>query len=229
MSIFSDVRRAHASRVVTGLYGLADAGASQNDPERLAAQLLEGGCRLIQLRCKDWSDEDILIAGRGIWRRCQAADAALFINDHTHIARTLGATGVHLGQVDGPLPPRASDDALLIGRSTHNPEQARRAVQQGADYIAFGPVFHTPHLSRHKPIRGATPLPAVRNAIPANVPLVAIGGIRPQNIAELQRVGVNAWAIIGAIALAADPVQATRDLLPQSSGAKTANEGPREL
>jgi thiamine-phosphate pyrophosphorylase len=154
---------------------------------------------------------------------CRAAGATLIVNDDPRVAAASGAHGVHLGQLDGTvaearkvLPPGS-----IVGRSTGDLDQLRLAVLElqrassasAADYVAFGPIWETPHLSRPKPVRGVERLQEARGVVPASVPLVAIGGITAARLPEVRGAGADAWAVIGAIASAEDPVAATRSLL----------------
>lgn len=204
--------RAEVERRIRGLYGIAD-GSVSPDPVRLGVAMLEGGCRLVQLRCKGWSLDDVERAARELGARCRAVGATLLVNDHPEIAAAAEADGVHLGQTD-----LSSEDARkllgphrILGRSTNAPEQVAAALD-GADYVAFGPLFPTPHLSRPKDVQGLARFRSVREQVPAGVPLVAIGGITAERLPEILAAGADAWAVIGAIAHAADPVAATRAL-----------------
>jgi thiamine-phosphate pyrophosphorylase len=195
--------------MIRGLYGIADAGNGR-DPVELGQAMLDGGCRLLQLRCKGWPADDMLRAALDLGDRCKRVDALFLVNDDIDVAAACGADGVHLGQLDVTtdmarqrLPPNA-----IIGRSTNRLEQVRDAAED-ADYLAFGPVFPTDNLSRPKEIQGALLLQRVRQL--TRLPLVAIGGINAQNLAAVAPF-CDAWAVIGAIATADDPVTATRSL-----------------
>jgi thiamine-phosphate diphosphorylase len=196
---------------VHGLYGIADAFASGGDPVGLATWLLAGGCKIIQIRCKGWSTADVRDAAIQIRQRCHAVDALCLINDHPSLVLEVGADGVHVGQLDGD---DRSIRALvgpdhIVGRSTHTLEQVEQALP-AADYIGFGPIFSTPHLSVAKPERGLEALRAAADAVQNRCPLVAIGGLTPDHVPELKGAGAQAWATIGHIANAADPTLATR-------------------
>lgn len=198
---------------IRGLYGIADAQASGGDPERLAVAMLAGGCRLVQLRAKGWDLDDTERVGRRIASRCRIAGATFILNDHPELAVALDADGVHIGQLDGDIEAARQivGPRRIIGRSTHDPEQVLRALT-GADYLAFGPVFPTPNLSRPKLVRGPERLADTVRAVRGRVPVVAIGGIGPAEIPAVLATGAQAWAVIGAIASASDPVVATRAL-----------------
>jgi thiamine-phosphate pyrophosphorylase len=134
------------------------------------------------------------------------------MNDRVDLALAVGADGVHLGQED--LPPRLARPLLragmILGVSTHSIEQARRAQADGADYVAVGAMFAT----RTKPdfeLVGPALVRAVRGEI--RVPLVGIGGISADNVAEVIRAGADGVAVISAVCAAADPAAASRRFL----------------
>jgi len=201
-----------------GLYGIADAEVSR-DPAKLAHQMLSGGCRIIQLRCKKLQPSEIARLGSEILADCRRFGALLIINDHPEIAASIGADGVHLGQKDGEIAQarKILGEEALIGRSTNQVLQVVSAAME-ADYIAFGPVFCTSNAGRPKRVRGLEGLRQARGFVPAHRPLVAIGGINEERLESVVAAGADAWAAIGAIALDRDPVAATRRLSrPHSS------------
>lgn len=119
--------------------------------------------------------------------------ARLIINDHTKVANTIGADGVHLGQDDGSV-----DEArallgpnALIGLSTHSLEQVRLA--KNVDYIGFGPVFETTTKVAAGPPRGLVDLRAAVSE--SAVPVIAIGGITGKNLSAVRATGTHGWAI----------------------------------
>ncbi len=197
--------------MIRGLYGIADACASGDDPVRLAEQLLAGGCRVVQVRCKRWSRDDIRLAAIEIRRRCHAVDALCLINDDPSLVAEVGADGVHVGQMDGSagqIRDLLGPDRIL-GRSTHSPEHIADALPE-ADYVAFGPIYTTPNLSVPKPAQGIDSLRAAAQALNGRAPLVAIGGLLPHHVPGLKDAGAQAWAVIGHIARANDPALASR-------------------
>ena len=136
------------------------------------------------------------------------------MNDRYDIALLADADAVHLGQSD--MPPSAIPDdvreRLAIGRSTHTREDLETAQQEPVDYIAFGPVFGTTSKESEFDARGLEALTtAVRLSAPR--PLVAIGGIQSQHLADLRRVGVGGFAVISGVAGADDPIIAARELM----------------
>lgn len=202
---------------IRGLYGIADACASGDDPVGLAEQLLAGGCRVIQVRCKRWSRGDIRAAAIEIRRRCHAVDALCLVNDDVSLVDEVGADGVHVGQLDGDAETVRSllGPDRILGRSTHSTAQIREALTE-ADYIAFGPIFPTSNLSVQKPARGVDELRSAAHVVDGRTPLVAIGGLLPHHVPELKDAGAQAWAVIGHIASADDPARASRMWAPSS-------------
>lgn len=174
-----------------------------------------GGASLIQLREKQ-------LPALQLYEHATAAVAAaprtgvqLIINDRADIALAAGAYGVHLGQDD--MPPDAARQLLgpqgIIGYSTHNVEQARRALTLPINYIAIGPIFATATKSDTSPTLGLDGLQAVRHAV-GNAQLVAIGGISHANARQVIEAGADSVAVISA--LLSDPTritEATRALI----------------
>jgi thiamine-phosphate pyrophosphorylase len=164
---------------------------------------------ILQLREKQAWPRRLLAAARGAAARCAEHGVLFIVNDDPRLALAAGADGVHVGQTD--MPPAAAreivGDDLLIGRSTHTP--AEIDASDGADYIGVGPVHATPT----KPGRPAVGLELVRYAAAhATVPFFAIGGIDATNVAAVRAAGARRIAVVRAIAAAADPAAAAREL-----------------
>lgn len=210
--------RASVRSLVRGLYGLADAGGGAGDPVRLADALLIGGCRLIQLRCKDWKVDEIERAGREVAARCHQVGATFILNDHAALVRAVGADGVHVGQldIDSDAARRLIGPDAILGRSTHSEEQLAQACRN-ADYVAFGPIWSTKNTDRDKGERGLAALARARDIV-GELPLVAIGSIDASRVPLVRAAGADAWAVIGAVRDAADPVAACRELVAAGEG-----------
>jgi thiamine-phosphate pyrophosphorylase len=199
------------------LYPIVDDSDATKSPVLLAEQILGCGVPLLQLRLKTASTRDFVEVARELRRRCSRAGARLIINDRCDIAKLVDADGVHLGQ-DDLLPADARailGSGAIIGFSTHNQLQLTHAVRgEACDYVAFGPVFAT--ASKHNP-DPTTGIPELREAVATCPrPVVAIGGIGRENLAEVLACGAAAAAVIGAIARAPDPAAATMDLLARA-------------
>jgi thiamine-phosphate pyrophosphorylase len=199
------------------LYAIVDPLDTGRDPAALAAALLRGGARLVQLRWKGASARELLAAALAIRPLARTAGALFLVNDRPDVARAAEADGVHLGQDD--LPPAAARRVLgpgrLVGVSTHDPGQARAAEAAGADYIGVGPVYATATKPNALAPRGLALVSAVRAAV--RCPLVAIGGITPETAPAVRAAGADAVAMIGALVRAPDPEAAVREALARLS------------
>jgi thiamine-phosphate pyrophosphorylase len=191
------------------LYLVVEARPGGSDPEELLRAALQGGVDVVQLREKSGDQHAVVRAGRVFRRLCDAYDALFIVNDRPDLAIACAADGVHLGQHDGAAAAarRLVGDDLLIGLSTHSPDQVDGATE--ADYIAVGPVYATPTKPEYPPV--GTELVSYA-AAHAHVPFFAIGGIDPGNAAEVVAAGAERVAVVRAIRDAPDPGEAARML-----------------
>jgi thiamine-phosphate pyrophosphorylase len=180
----------------------------------MARALCDGGSDLIQLRAKDWEHERIERAAAEIHPILSAAGVGLVVNDSPSIARSVGAEFCHLGQEDffdsGHRHVdefRTAGPRLGFGLSSHAPDQAQRAVEAGADYVAIGPVYATPTKRTAKPVT----LDYVRWAAEnLEVPWFAIGGINASTVDEVLAAGARRICVVSAILNAPDISRACR-------------------
>ncbi|MBX3731768.1 MAG: thiamine phosphate synthase [Verrucomicrobiae bacterium] len=198
------------------LYAFVDtAWLDGRSPVEVARQLAGGGADLIQLRAKDLDPDAVRPLAEGILRVTREAGVRLVINDHVALARDVGADGVHLGQedffdaghtrVEALRPPGAW---MEFGLSSHAPDQAGRAVEAGADYVAVGPVHATPT----KPGRPPATLDYVRwAAAHLAIPWFAIGGITLDNLDAVLSAGASRVCVVSAILKHPDPAAACRE------------------
>jgi thiamine-phosphate pyrophosphorylase len=194
---------------VRGFYAVLD-----RDDEALAHALVgPGGARVLQVRIKPGSADEIARVARMARRVCDAHGAALVVNDRVDVALAVGADGVHLGQSDVPVEEarRIVGDALWIGASTHDVAQVHAAIGRGADYVGFGTIFATRTKANPDPVQGIAGLAAAVRAAGA-VPVVAIGGITPAEAEALYAAGASALCAIAAVNAAPDPVGAAHAL-----------------
>jgi thiamine-phosphate pyrophosphorylase len=197
----------------TPLYVILDRGAAgDGDLAPVLEAVLAGGCRVVQLRDKTMPLHDLYPVAEALRRRCREAGCLFIVNDRVDLALALEADGLHVGQDDLPAPVarRLLRPGMILGVSTHDESQARRARDDGADYVAVGSMY----LTGSKPgfrLVGPELLRRVRPEI--RVPLVAIGGITVDNVAEVIRAGADAVAVISAVCAASDPAAATRRFL----------------
>jgi thiamine-phosphate pyrophosphorylase len=184
--------------------------AGRSNLEVLKA-VVRGGARIIQLREKEYSKRDLFALALTFREVTARAGLLLIINDHLDIALAVGADGVHLGQDDLPLAAarRLAPD-LLIGISTHCPDEAMDAEQEGADYVNIGPVFATSTKAGADRGLGLGAVAAIASRL--SVPFTVMGGITAANLDELLAVGARRIAMITAITQAADISRAVRVL-----------------
>jgi len=175
------------------LYAIAD--ASFADPVEVARALFNGGVRLLQVRNKTSNSRELLDQVERVLRLAPAG-AVVIVNDRPDVARLAAAAGVHLGQTD--MPAAAARQVLergqLLGLSTHNLNQALEADNLPVDYIAVGPVFPTSTKLNPDPVLGVEGLAEICRAV--HKPVVAIGGIRIENVGEVLQAGAQSIAII---------------------------------
>jgi len=185
--------------------------APGKDHVAIAREALVGGADMIKLRDKTPDLRRLLPQAREIQALCRQHHAHFIVNDRVDLALAAEADGAHVGQDD--LPAEAARRLLgpdrLLGVSTHDRAQAEAAVRAGADYIGFGPMFGTGTKETGYTPRGPAFLAEIRAAVP--VPILAIGGITPANVAEVIRAGATAPAVISAIVAAPDIVAATAE------------------
>lgn len=174
-----------------------------------------GGADIVQLRSKSLTDSEFLALGREAKKSAEKHHGLLFVNDRLDLALAMEADGLHVGQEDLPVASikeicRRQKMDLRIGKSTHSPEQAQAAFEEGVDYIGVGPVFETPT----KPGRPAVGLEFVRWAEKfSRLPFVAIGGIDFQNIQEVLNAGAKRIAVVRAIFSAPDVAKAAAQMV----------------
>jgi thiamine-phosphate pyrophosphorylase len=183
------------------LYLVSDGGMGDD----AIAAALAGGVDMLQLRDPALGD-DALLRRVAEWRElCDAHGALLWLNDRPDLALRAGVDGVHVGQDDMPVEDvRATvGEDVLIGLSTHTPEQLEAAVGSAADQLSVGPVWETPT----KPGRPAAGLGYVRAAAARKPPQpwFAIGGISGSNVDEVAAAGAERVVVVRAIREAADP------------------------
>jgi thiamine-phosphate pyrophosphorylase len=190
---------------ISGLYAITDPVLLPcwRLPDGVSAAL-QGGVRWVQYRNKRASAEEREQEARVLQLLCGRAGARLIINDDVELAARIGAAGVHVGQSDAAV--RAARARLgpgaIIGATCHaDVGAARRALSDGADYVAFG-RFHS---SATKPDAPPCPLHVLRAARAAlAAPIVAIGGITPENAPPLLEAGADALAVIHGLFAAPD-------------------------
>lgn len=179
---------------------------------------LRGGCRWIQLRMKDASDDEFAATALRVGELCRRAGATFIVDDRVGQVRAVGADGVHLGKKDMPV---AEARAILgkdfiIGATANTLDDMRAAAAAGADYIGLGPFRFTTTKKGLAPllgIDGYTHLMSAARAEGIALPVVAIGGITLSDLPALRGTGVDGIAVSGLILRAGDKESTTRKIL----------------
>ena len=186
-------------RALLRLYAVTDRSwvGIQTLLEQIESSLL-GGTTLVQLREKDLSDCEFIQEAIIVKRLFERFGVPLLINDNVNVALRSGADGVHLGQDDLPLQEarKMLGPNKIIGISTHTVEEAMEAEQGGADYVGVGSVFAT----QTKLDANVLSIDYIREICQAvTIPVVAIGGIKEENMDVLRNTGVAGIAVVSAI------------------------------
>ncbi|MEL6940269.1 MAG: thiamine phosphate synthase [Cyanobacteria bacterium J06598_1] len=176
---------------------------------------LKGGIAIVQYREKTADDETRLHLAQQMRAVCHQYNALFIVNDRVDIAAAAEADGVHLGQQDLPMP--AARQILgpnkIIGRSTTSPQELKRALDEGADYIGVGPVHATPT----KPGKAASGNEYVRYAAQhATMPWFTIGGLNAANLEPTLAAGATRVAVVRALMEAKDPTAIAQSLVKQT-------------
>ena len=217
----SSPERQSTAEKVRGLYVIIDAQAARDrELVDLSRAVLRGGASVLQLRDKINDKGDVLPVARAIRDLCDDYGALLIINDHADLAAACNAHGLHLGQHDLPVEEARAilRPHQIIGTSNALLEEAMESERRGADYLAVGAIFPTDTKERTRPA-GLETLSRVRQR--ASLPLVAIGGIKEDNIPRVAQAGADAACVISAVVGAPDPEAATRRLAAAMEAARS--------
>ena len=179
----------------------------------LAQMAVAGGADAIQFRQKEGSTRALIETAIAVKHAC--GDVPLIVNDRVDVAIAAEADGVHLGQDDFPIK-KARDllgEDAMIGGTAKTLAQARQCIEQGADYIGFGPIYATGSKSDAGMVKGLEDLREMVSGV--NIPIIAIGGIAIENAGEVMRAGAHGIAVISAVCCQPDPTEATQRLMDQ--------------
>lgn len=217
------------------------------DSARIA---LEGGCRWVQLRMKEASDEEFIAAAGQVRELCSSYGATFIIDDRVHLVKEVGADGVHLGLNDMPI--SASRQLLgpscIIGGTANRLEDAIAHIEAGADYIGCGPFRYTTTKKNLSPVLGLEGYISIVKGINTHLgkiqssstgservfsscegdsvcrfPIVAIGGISLNDIPLIMKTGVSGIALSGSVLNAEDPVLEMRKIIAEVAAAEGNN------
>jgi thiamine-phosphate pyrophosphorylase len=181
----------------------------------LAKMAIEGGADTIQFRQKNGSTKGLISLAKKLKELCALANVTFIVNDRVDVAIAAEAHGVHLGQDDFPitLARKLMGEDAIIGGSAVTLKDSQKCLEEGADYVGFGPVYPTSSKPDASLPTGIELMKKAIHAVP--LPFIAIGGIHPKNVAEVIRAGAYGIAVISAVCCQDDPKEATR-LLSQA-------------
>jgi thiamine-phosphate pyrophosphorylase len=199
---------------VKGLYLVTDRDlCGSRSVEEVVRLAVEGGTAAVQLREKDLPTRSFVEEALRIRNLLNPLGIPLIINDRLDVALAAGAAGLHVGQGDMPceIARRILGPKAVIGLSVETWEDVERAEGLDVDYLGVSPVFATPTKTDTKEPWGLEGLARIRAF--SRHPLVAIGGLNAGNAAAVVRAGADAVAVVSAVCAAADPREASRDLV----------------
>lgn len=196
------------------LYVLIDGGATVDALQERVKSLVGAGVHLLQLRDKQLGDRDLLTRARLVCELTRGSNTLFVMNDRPDLAQLAGADGVHVGQEELSVyeARRIVGPQMLIGVSTHNIQQARQAVLDGANYIGCGPTFP----SGTKAFTEFPGLEFLRQvAAEISLPAFAIGGINRQNLSQVLATGISRVAVSSAVTTVKLPAEEAKAFLNQ--------------
>ncbi|MHB1651813.1 MAG: sulfur carrier protein ThiS adenylyltransferase ThiF [Desulfitobacteriaceae bacterium] len=196
-----------------GLYALTSTPHSLGRSNiEVAEEILQAGVKILQYREKSKKQKEMYQECLVLRQMTRDYGALLIINDHIEIALAIRADGVHIGQDDLPiqLVRNIVGPSLIIGVSTHSPEQAQAAIAGGADYIGVGPIYAT---RTKTDVCDPVGLDYLRYAVEnATIPFVVIGGIKEHNLPEVVKAGATTIALVTEIVGSPDIGKKIREL-----------------
>lgn len=186
----------------------------------IARRAIAGGADVIQLRDKRMGGRELLNSAVQVRALTKKAGVLFIVNDRLDIALSCGADGVHLGQDDMParLARPLCPPGFIIGVSAGTLEEAVQAVRDGADYIGLGPICYTGSKKDAGPVCGFDLITQVKRNV--SLPVVAIGGIGPDNVQDAIAAGADGLAVISAVVSQDDIALAAKRLKSLIDGAK---------
>jgi len=179
----------------------------------LVTQCVAAGLPAVQVREKDLTAAELAALCRRLRGPTRESGALLVVNDRADVALAVGADAVQRTHASLSVAEIRTvvERRLSIGASVHSRDDALTAEAEGADWIVFGPVYDTASKRQYGPPQGLAKLETVARAV--RIPVIAIGGITPERVAEVRAAGAHGVAAISAILAAESPANATRQFL----------------
>ncbi|MCX7011274.1 MAG: thiamine phosphate synthase [Candidatus Sumerlaeota bacterium] len=192
---------------------ITDRQAARRPIEEVVSAALEAGFTAVQLREKTLPAVELYRLACNLRELTARHDALLIVNDRVDVALAAEADAAQLGwqSLDAPAARKVAQDRLALGVSAHNVVEMRHALRHRADFVLFGPIFRTPSKEGLVEPVGVEMLQAM--AIPAPMPVIAVGGIDRTNVGQVVATRAAGVAVIRAVVAADDPFQAARELI----------------
>src|SRR5262245_31740342 len=195
------------------LYLVTDRAIVRRPLVEVVEECVGAGLRAVQLREKDLAARDLLDLAVSVVEVTRRGGARLLVNDRADVALAAGADGVQRTHLSLPVEDlrRIGPPGFIIGASVHSEAEARQAATEGADFLVFGPIYHTPSKRQYGAPQG---LEALRQIVAVvDRPVVAIGGITPERVQDILAVGAAGVAVISSILASERPADATKAFL----------------
>lgn len=197
-----------------GIYGITDSKSGKGkNLLTYSEEILKAGVKILQYRDKRSCGKERFENAKALRELTKKYDALLIINDDVGVAIAVKADGVHVGQNDLPITEvrKLVGNEMIIGLSTHIPEEALKAVEDGADYIGVGPIFPTQTKEDVCAPVGFDYLEYVEKNV--DIPYVAIGGIKLCNMNEILKRGAKSIAIVSEIVGAENTYEKAKEII----------------
>ncbi|MCM3026925.1 thiamine phosphate synthase [Bacillus safensis] len=197
------------------VYFIMGTANTSRQPLDVVKEAIQGGITMFQFREKGekaLQGEEKKQLARQIQALCQEANVPFIVNDDVQLAIDLDADGVHVGQEDtNAKDVRQRIGNKILGVSTHNLDEVKKAMRDGADYVGMGPVYPTETKKDTRSVQGVSLITEVRRH-GLQIPIVGIGGITYDNAAPVIQAGADGVSIISAISQNTDPKKAAEEL-----------------
>jgi thiamine-phosphate pyrophosphorylase len=197
------------------LYFIMGSVNCSGDPKSVLLEAISEGVTMFQLREKGekcLQGEEAVKLAKELQAICRNHEVPFIINDNIELALLIDADGVHIGQEDEyPREVRERIGNKILGISAHTPEEARNAIEAGADYLGVGPMFQTTTKTNTRPVRGPAVIKQIRKE-GIHHPLVGIGGITHKNAELVLEAGADGIAVISEISKSPSPKSAAARL-----------------
>jgi thiamine-phosphate pyrophosphorylase len=195
------------------LYVVTDARTRQQDLAEFLDAILEAGADIVQLREKDAEARDVMRWAEPFSEAAERQGALFIVNDRADVALAAQADGIQRTHASLSVEDLqvVADKRVRVGASVHSVAEAQAAQEAGAEWIFFGPVYDTPSKRRYGAPQGLASLTGVTRNV--SIPVIAIGGITAERVAEVRHAGAAGVAVISAILASPSPADATRRFL----------------